>query len=82
MLLYTCEVFSWPCGKTVLFYRRGVITNAGGIVRVQTLPGQENYSAIYANGIQSQVLTRWASSFSVAGKWIKYLLFSKVYLQC
>ncbi|XP_006116440.1 cochlin [Pelodiscus sinensis] len=52
------------CGAAI---HRGVITNAGGTVRVQTLPGQENYSAVYANGIQSQVLTRWASSFSVAG---------------
>uniref|UniRef100_K7FRE3 Cochlin n=1 Tax=Pelodiscus sinensis TaxID=13735 RepID=K7FRE3_PELSI len=51
------------CGAAI---HRGVITNAGGTVRVQTLPGQENYSAVYANGIQSQVLTRWASSFSVA----------------
>ncbi|XP_053146289.1 cochlin isoform X2 [Hemicordylus capensis] len=30
------------------------------------LPGQENYSATYANGIQSQVLSRWSSSFSVS----------------
>ncbi|XP_053882551.1 cochlin [Malaclemys terrapin pileata] len=52
------------CGAAI---HRGVITNAGGTVRVQTLPGKENYSAVYANGIQSQVLTRWASSFSVAG---------------
>lgn len=48
----------------------GVITNAGGAVRVQTLPGQENYPAVNANGIQSQVLSRWASSFSVTGRWI------------
>ncbi|XP_074853009.1 cochlin [Carettochelys insculpta] len=52
------------CGAAI---HRGVISNAGGTVRVQILPGQENYSAVYANGIQSQVLTRWASSFSVAG---------------
>ncbi|XP_077676116.1 cochlin [Eretmochelys imbricata] len=50
------------CGAAI---HRGVITSAGGIVRVQAMPGQENYSAIYANGIQSQVLTRWASSFSI-----------------
>ncbi|KAK4821722.1 hypothetical protein QYF61_000265 [Mycteria americana] len=50
------------CGAAI---HRGVITNAGGAVRVQTLPGQENYPAVKANGIQSQVLTRWASSFSV-----------------
>ncbi|KAK2515434.1 Coch [Columba livia] len=50
------------CGAAI---HRGVITNAGGAVRVQTLPGQENYPAVNANGIQSQVLARWASSFSV-----------------
>ncbi|XP_035407959.1 cochlin [Cygnus atratus] len=50
------------CGAAI---HRGVITNAGGPVKVQTLPGQENYPAVNANGIQSQVLTRWASSFSV-----------------
>ncbi|XP_048163756.1 cochlin isoform X2 [Corvus hawaiiensis] len=52
------------CGAAI---HRGVITNAGGAVRVQTLPGQENYPAVNANGIQSQVLSRWASSFSVTG---------------
>uniref|UniRef100_A0A8B9N6N5 Cochlin n=1 Tax=Accipiter nisus TaxID=211598 RepID=A0A8B9N6N5_9AVES len=50
------------CGAAI---HSGVITNAGGAVRVQTLPGQENYPAVNANGIQSQVLARWASSFSV-----------------
>ncbi|KAM6360355.1 cochlin [Alca torda] len=50
------------CGAAI---HSGVITNAGGAVRIQTLPGQENYPAVNANGIQSQVLTRWASSFSV-----------------
>uniref|UniRef100_A0A672TT68 Cochlin n=1 Tax=Strigops habroptila TaxID=2489341 RepID=A0A672TT68_STRHB len=55
------------CGAAI---HRGVITSAGGAVRVQALPGQENYPAVNANGIQSQVLTRWASSFSVTGRWI------------
>ncbi|XP_068540497.1 cochlin isoform X2 [Anas acuta] len=50
------------CGAAI---HRGVITNAGGPVKVQSLPGQESYPAVNANGIQSQVLTRWASSFSV-----------------
>ncbi|KAM4667337.1 cochlin [Amazona ochrocephala] len=52
------------CGAAI---HRGVITSAGGAVRVQTLPGQENYPAVNANGIQSQVLSRWTSSFSVTG---------------
>uniref|UniRef100_A0A8C3ULS3 Cochlin n=1 Tax=Catharus ustulatus TaxID=91951 RepID=A0A8C3ULS3_CATUS len=50
------------CGAAI---HSGVITNTGGAVRVQTLPGQDNYPAVNANGIQSQVLSRWASSFSV-----------------
>lgn len=54
----------------LFFDLSGVITNTGGAVKVQTLPGQENYPAVNANGIQSQVLTRWASSFSVTGRWI------------
>uniref|UniRef100_A0A8D2P042 Cochlin n=1 Tax=Zosterops lateralis melanops TaxID=1220523 RepID=A0A8D2P042_ZOSLA len=55
----------------------GVITNAGGAVRVKTLPGQENYPAVNANGIQSQVLSRWASSFSVTGRWITFTVLPK-----
>ncbi|NXD05796.1 COCH protein, partial [Nothocercus nigrocapillus] len=50
------------CGAAI---HRGVITSAGGAVKVQTLPGQENYPAVNANGIQSQMLARWASSFAV-----------------
>lgn len=63
----------------LFFNLSGVITNTGGAVRVQTLPGQENYPAVNANGIQSQVLSRWASSFSVTGRWIT--LFCKLYLK-
>ncbi|KAJ6667338.1 hypothetical protein lerEdw1_017316 [Lerista edwardsae] len=45
---------------------RGIITSSGGPVRVQMLAGQENYPAVYVNGIQSQALSRWSSSFSVS----------------
>uniref|UniRef100_A0A8C9ND59 Cochlin n=1 Tax=Serinus canaria TaxID=9135 RepID=A0A8C9ND59_SERCA len=62
------------CGAAI---HSGVITNTGGAVRVQTLPGQENYPAVNANGIQSQVLSRWASSFSVAGRWITLTVLPK-----
>lgn len=55
---------------------RGVITNTGGPVKVQTLPGQESYPAVNANGIQSQVLTRWASSFSVTRRCLKTYYFA------
>ncbi|XP_054827348.1 cochlin [Eublepharis macularius] len=51
------------CGAAV---HRGVITSSGGPVMMQKLAGQESYSGIYANGIQSQGLGRWTSSFSVA----------------
>lgn len=57
----------------------GVITNAGGAVRVQTLPGQDNYPAVNANGIQSQVLSRWASSFSVTGRWIPLTVLQTIF---
>uniref|UniRef100_A0A8D0GWG9 Cochlin n=1 Tax=Sphenodon punctatus TaxID=8508 RepID=A0A8D0GWG9_SPHPU len=53
------------CGAAI---HRGVITNTGGPVRVQTLPGQDNYSAVYVNGIQSQMLSRWDSSFSTGAQ--------------
>uniref|UniRef100_A0ACB8G4I8 Uncharacterized protein n=1 Tax=Sphaerodactylus townsendi TaxID=933632 RepID=A0ACB8G4I8_9SAUR len=45
---------------------KGVITSSGGPVIMQKLAGQESYSAIYANGIQSQGLGKWSSSFSVS----------------
>ncbi|KAL7992500.1 hypothetical protein Chor_016756 [Crotalus horridus] len=45
---------------------RGVITRSGGSVRVKMLPGRGNYSAIYANGIQSQLFSKSRSSFSIA----------------
>ncbi|KAG8126244.1 hypothetical protein E2320_021392, partial [Naja naja] len=51
------------CGAAI---HRGVITSSGGTVRVKMLPGHGNYSAIYANGIQSQLFSKSRSSFSVA----------------
>ncbi|XP_043929743.1 cochlin [Protopterus annectens] len=51
------------CGAAI---HRGVISNAGGLVRVYRLPGQENYQASESNGVRSQTLTRWGTSFSVA----------------
>uniref|UniRef100_A0A8C6XQ35 Cochlin n=1 Tax=Naja naja TaxID=35670 RepID=A0A8C6XQ35_NAJNA len=53
------------CGAAI---HRGVITSSGGTVRVKMLPGHGNYSAIYANGIQSQLFSKSRSSFSVARK--------------
>ncbi|GCB82389.1 hypothetical protein scyTo_0021596, partial [Scyliorhinus torazame] len=44
----------------------GVIKTLGGVVRLQKLPGQENYQASSANGIRSLSLPRWMSSFSVS----------------
>ncbi|XP_036591828.1 cochlin [Trichosurus vulpecula] len=51
------------CGAAI---HRGVITSSGGAVRVYGLPGRENYSSVASNGIQSQTLTRWSSSFTVS----------------
>lgn len=50
------------CGAAV---HRGVISTSGGPVRVYSLPGRENYSSVEANGIQSQMLSRWSASFAV-----------------
>uniref|UniRef100_A0A8C5QV57 Cochlin n=1 Tax=Leptobrachium leishanense TaxID=445787 RepID=A0A8C5QV57_9ANUR len=53
------------CGAAM---HRGVISNAGGVVAVRRLPGQQNYTGVYANGVQSQTLSKWSSSFSVSSK--------------
>ncbi|XP_018590223.2 cochlin [Scleropages formosus] len=50
------------CGAAV---HRGVITASGGQLRVLKVPGQENYVGSYSNGIRSQNLSKWTSSFSV-----------------
>ncbi|XP_069771349.1 cochlin [Narcine bancroftii] len=44
----------------------GVIDTKGGIFRLKTLPGRNNYWGSVANGIRSSSLTRWMSSFSVS----------------
>ncbi|XP_028677766.2 cochlin isoform X1 [Erpetoichthys calabaricus] len=44
----------------------GVISRSGEPIRVQKLPGQENYIGSFANGIKSQSLARWISSFTVS----------------
>ncbi|KAK1160564.1 cochlin-like isoform X1 [Acipenser oxyrinchus oxyrinchus] len=51
------------CGSAI---HRGVISTAGGPVRIQKLSGQENYLSSYGHGIKSQTLSRWISSFSVS----------------
>ncbi|XP_041514059.1 cochlin isoform X2 [Microtus oregoni] len=56
------------CGAAV---HRGVIDSSGGPVRVYSLPGRENYSSVDANGVQSQTLSRWPSSFAVTSKRLK-----------
>ncbi|XP_007660849.1 cochlin isoform X1 [Ornithorhynchus anatinus] len=50
------------CGAAI---HKGVISSSGGAVRFYGLPGRENYSSVNANGIQSQMLTRWSSSFTI-----------------
>ncbi|XP_069065159.1 cochlin [Pleurodeles waltl] len=51
------------CGAAI---HRGVIPVSGGSLTVSKLPGQDNYPAIYANGVLSQPLSRWSSSFAVS----------------
>ncbi|XP_013877595.1 cochlin [Austrofundulus limnaeus] len=51
------------CGAAV---HRGVLTSSGGPVRVQRRAGRHNYVSSYANGVHSQALPRWTSSFSLS----------------
>ncbi|XP_035024708.1 cochlin isoform X1 [Hippoglossus stenolepis] len=51
------------CGAAV---HRGVLGPSGGPVRVHKLQGRHNYMSSYAHGIQSQPLTQWSASFSLA----------------
>ncbi|XP_034015678.1 LOW QUALITY PROTEIN: cochlin [Thalassophryne amazonica] len=50
------------CGAAV---HRGLLTQSGGKVKVKMLQGRNNYVASYVNGIQSQPLSYWATSFSL-----------------
>lgn len=51
------------CGAAI---HRGLIGKTGGPVLTRRLPGQQNYQATNANGVQSQPLTKWSTSFSVS----------------
>ncbi|XP_075469301.1 cochlin isoform X2 [Ascaphus truei] len=51
------------CGAAI---HRGVISSEGGALTLRRLPGQENYLSVDANGLQSQSLSKWSSSFSVS----------------
>ncbi|XP_068456218.1 cochlin [Clinocottus analis] len=51
------------CGAAV---HRGILGRPGGSVSVHKLPGQQNYLRSYAHGVQSQALSRWTASFSLA----------------
>uniref|UniRef100_A0A8D2AVS4 Cochlin n=1 Tax=Sciurus vulgaris TaxID=55149 RepID=A0A8D2AVS4_SCIVU len=60
-----CPGKVWVASQLFLSCCRGVISISGGPVRVYSLPGRENYSSVEANGIQSQMLSRWSASFTV-----------------
>lgn len=51
------------CGAAI---HSGVIGVSGGAVQVKKLQGRMNYMGSYSNGVQSQHLSRWTSSFSVS----------------
>uniref|UniRef100_A0A8C4T4S9 Cochlin n=1 Tax=Erpetoichthys calabaricus TaxID=27687 RepID=A0A8C4T4S9_ERPCA len=57
----------------------GVISRSGQPIRVQKLPGQENYIGSFANGIKSQSLARWISSFTVSSGATTLLLLKHVH---
>lgn len=48
---------------------RGIISLSGGPVEVHGLQGRTNYLSSYAHGVQSQSLSQWSSSFTVASEW-------------
>lgn len=48
---------------------RGIINLSGGPVEVHGLQGRTNYLSSYAHGVQSQSLSQWSSSFTVASEW-------------
>lgn len=47
---------------------RGIITLSGGPVEVHGLQGRTNYLSSFAHGVQSQSLSQWSSSFTVASE--------------
>ncbi|XP_056624052.1 cochlin [Triplophysa dalaica] len=51
------------CGAAI---HRGIITLSGGPVEVHGLQGRTNYLSSFAHGVQSQSLSQWSSSFTVA----------------
>ncbi|XP_061890809.1 cochlin [Entelurus aequoreus] len=51
------------CGAAL---HSGAVGVSGGVVKVERLPGQQPYTSSYANGIQSQALSRWSSSFTLS----------------
>ncbi|XP_041702979.2 cochlin [Coregonus clupeaformis] len=51
------------CGAAV---HQGVIRSSGGPVKVHKLQGRQNYLGSYSHGVQSQALSRWTASFTVA----------------
>ncbi|CAB1331146.1 unnamed protein product [Coregonus sp. 'balchen'] len=53
------------CGAAV---HQGVIRSSGGPVKVHKLQGRQNYLGSYSHGVQSQALSRWTASFTVALK--------------
>ncbi|KAJ8291155.1 hypothetical protein GJAV_G00022010 [Gymnothorax javanicus] len=51
------------CGAAI---HRGVITESGGPLKVHRLPGRENYLSSLSHGIQSQILSKWPTSFTMS----------------
>lgn len=46
-----------------------MIRSSGGPVKVHKQQGRHNYLGSYSHGVQSQALSRWTSSFTVARRW-------------
>ncbi|KAF7704195.1 hypothetical protein HF521_021267 [Silurus meridionalis] len=51
------------CGAAL---HSGIIGSSGGAVEIQKLAGRSHYLSTYAHGIQTQSLSSWSASFTVA----------------
>ncbi|XP_041827272.1 cochlin [Melanotaenia boesemani] len=63
MSVYGTRIYAAVSSVCAAAVHRGVLKRSGGPVKVQKLQGRHNYVSSYANGIQSQALSRWSTSF-------------------
>uniref|UniRef100_A0A8C7FM45 Cochlin n=1 Tax=Oncorhynchus kisutch TaxID=8019 RepID=A0A8C7FM45_ONCKI len=67
--LWRVSVFGSRVYAAVSSWRRSIAGSSGGPVKVHKLQGRQNYLGSYSHGVQSQALSRWTASFTVARRW-------------